>query len=117
MVCMLVEGFKWVGCDLSCDKLVVLLESMNGVDFGGYCVNYLVNGCMGFCFVELIVIGFGGKILKQFQILGVFCLEDVVVNMLKWFFFRVVLLFGVRYLGVLLCCFLCVVIQGNVGSF
>ena len=60
----LVEGLKRAGKELSRDKLVASLESMNGVDFGGYRVNYSANGRVGSRFVELTVVGPGGKILK-----------------------------------------------------
>lgn len=60
----LVEGLKRAGRDLSRDKLIASLESMNGFDFGGYRINYAANGRIGSRFVELTVIGPGGKILK-----------------------------------------------------
>lgn len=60
----MVEGLKRAGKDLSRDKLVSALESMSNVDFGGYRVNYASNTRLGSRFVELTVIGPGGKILK-----------------------------------------------------
>lgn len=60
----LVEGLKRAGKDLSRDKLVTALESMSSVDFGGYRLNYSATGRLGSRFVELTVIGPGGKVLK-----------------------------------------------------
>jgi branched-chain amino acid transport system substrate-binding protein len=60
----MVEGLRRAGKDLSRDKLVTTLESMSGVDFGGYRVNYNGNSHQGSRFVELTVVGPGGKILK-----------------------------------------------------
>lgn len=60
----MVEGLKRAGKDLSRDKLVSSLESINGVDFGGYRINYSPTGRIGSRFVELTVIGPGGKVLR-----------------------------------------------------
>ena len=60
----LVEGLKRAGKDLTRDKLVSSLESMSNVDFGGYRVNYSPNSRQGSRFVELTVVGPGGKVLK-----------------------------------------------------
>ncbi|WP_265948497.1 ABC transporter substrate-binding protein [Dechloromonas sp. A34] len=60
----MVEGLKRAGKDLSRDKLVSALESMGGVDFGGYRVNYTPASRVGSRFVELTVIGPGGKVLR-----------------------------------------------------
>ncbi len=60
----LVEGLKRAGRDISREKLVSALESMNNVDFGGYRVNYSATARQGSRFVELTVVGPGGKILK-----------------------------------------------------
>ncbi len=60
----MIEGLKRAGKDLSRDKLVSSLESMNGADLGGYRINYGPNTRLGSRFVELTVIGQGGKILK-----------------------------------------------------
>ena len=60
----LVEGLKRTGKDLTRDKLVSSLESMSNVDFGGYRVNYSLNSRQGSRFVELTVVGPGGKVLK-----------------------------------------------------
>ncbi len=60
----LVEGLKKVGKDLSREKLIAALESMNNADIGGYKINYAANTHLGSRFVELTVIGAGGKIMK-----------------------------------------------------
>ncbi len=60
----LVEGLKRAGKDLSRDKLVSALEGMGNADFGGYRVNYTGSSRLGSRFVELTVVGPGGKILK-----------------------------------------------------
>ncbi|RIX46914.1 MAG: ABC transporter permease [Rhodocyclales bacterium GT-UBC] len=60
----MVEGLRRAGKDLSREKLVTTLESMNGVDFGGYRINYNNTNHQGSRFVELTVVGPGGKVLK-----------------------------------------------------
>ena len=58
------EGLKRAGRDLSRDKLVSALEGLNNNDFGGYRVTYGANNRQGSRFVELTVVGPGGKLLK-----------------------------------------------------
>lgn len=60
----MVEGLKRAGKDLSRDKLLSALESLNNADFGGYRINYSTNSRLGSRHVELTVVGPGGKILK-----------------------------------------------------
>lgn len=60
----LVEGLRRAGRDLSRDKLQGALENLSGVDFGGYRINYSANGRQGSRFVELTVIGSGGRVLR-----------------------------------------------------
>lgn len=60
----MVEGLRRAGKDLSRDKLITTLESMSGVDFGGYRITYNNASHQGSRFVELTVVGPGGKILK-----------------------------------------------------
>ena len=60
----LVEGLKRAGKELSREKLVLALEGMNNIDFGGYRLNYSPTARQGSRFVELTVVGPGGKILK-----------------------------------------------------
>lgn len=64
MARVMVEGLKRAGKDLSRDKLVSALESINNNDFGGYRVNFGSNNRQGSRFVELTVVGPGGKLLK-----------------------------------------------------
>ncbi|KXB30232.1 ABC transporter permease [Dechloromonas denitrificans] len=60
----MVEGLRRAGKDLSREKLQSALESLNNIDFGGYRINYGNNGRQGSRYVELTVVGPGGKILK-----------------------------------------------------
>lgn len=60
----LVEGLKRTGKELSREKLVSALESINNVDFGGFRLNYSPTARHGSRFVELTVVGPGGRILK-----------------------------------------------------
>jgi ABC-type branched-subunit amino acid transport system substrate-binding protein len=60
----MVEGLKRAGKDLTREKLVTALETMSGTDLGGYRINYGPTTRLGSRFVELTVIGQGGKILK-----------------------------------------------------
>ena len=60
----MVEGLRRAGRDLNREKLVSALETINNVDFGGYRVNYSPTARYGSRFVELTVIGPGGKVLR-----------------------------------------------------
>lgn len=60
----MVEGLRRSGRDLSRDKLITALESMSGTDLGGYRINYSGTARHGSRFVELTVIGPGGKVLR-----------------------------------------------------
>jgi ABC-type branched-subunit amino acid transport system substrate-binding protein len=60
----MVEGLKRAGKDLTREKLVTSLESMSSVDLGGYRLSYSATTRLGSRFVELTVIGPGGKVLK-----------------------------------------------------
>lgn len=61
---VMVEGLRRAGRDLSREKLVNALESINNVDFGGYRINYSATARSGSRFVEMTVIGPGGKLLR-----------------------------------------------------
>lgn len=61
---VMVEGLRRAGRDLSREKLVSALESINNVDFGGYRVSYSNSARSGSRFVEMTVIGPGGKLLR-----------------------------------------------------
>ena len=60
----LVEGLRRAGKDLSREKLQNALEGMSPADLGGYRINYTANGRHGSRFVELTVIGSGGRVLR-----------------------------------------------------
>lgn len=60
----LVEGLRRAGRDLNRDKLVSALESLSATDLGGYRINYTGTARYGSRFVELTVIGPGGKVLR-----------------------------------------------------
>ncbi len=60
----MVEGLKRAGKDLTREKFVSSMESINNTDFGGYRINYSANNRLGSRFVELTVVGSGGKLLK-----------------------------------------------------
>lgn len=64
MARVMVDAMRKAGKDLSREKLISTLEGMNGQDFGGYRLNYGPDSRTGSRFVELTVIGPGGKILK-----------------------------------------------------
>lgn len=64
MARVMVEGIKRAGRDLTRDKLVSSLETINNNDFGGYRVSYSGSNRAGSRFVELTVVGPAGKLLK-----------------------------------------------------
>lgn len=64
MARVMVEGLKRAGRDLTREKLISSLEGLNNMDFGGYRVNYGSSARQGSRFVELTVVGPGGKILR-----------------------------------------------------
>jgi ABC-type branched-subunit amino acid transport system substrate-binding protein len=59
-----VEGLKRAGRELTRDRLVAALETMNGVDVGGFTVSFSPGSHNGSQFVELTIIGRGGKFLR-----------------------------------------------------
>jgi ABC-type branched-subunit amino acid transport system substrate-binding protein len=64
MARVMVEGIKRAGKDLTREKLVGALEGLNNNDFGGFRVTYGGSNRQGSRFVELTVVGPGGKLLK-----------------------------------------------------
>lgn len=60
---ILVEAMKRAGKDLTRDKLIAALESMN-LDLGGYRVSYSPTNHGGSKFVELTVMGRDGKLMR-----------------------------------------------------
>ena len=59
-----VEGLKRAGKDLTREKLIAALESMNKVDIGDFIVSFSPSNHSGSSFVDLTMIGRGGKFLK-----------------------------------------------------
>ena len=61
---VMVEGLKRAGRDLTREKLVAALESMNRVDLGDFVVSFSPANHSGSKFVDLTMIGHGGKFIK-----------------------------------------------------
>jgi ABC-type branched-subunit amino acid transport system substrate-binding protein len=61
---VMVEGLKRAGRDLTREKLVSALESMNNVDIGDFVVSFSPTNHSGSKFVDLTMIGRGGKFVK-----------------------------------------------------
>jgi branched-chain amino acid transport system substrate-binding protein len=59
-----VEGLKRAGKELTREKLVSALESMNKVDIGDFVVSFSPSNHSGSKFVDLTMIGREGKFLK-----------------------------------------------------
>jgi ABC-type branched-subunit amino acid transport system substrate-binding protein len=59
-----VEGLKRAGRELSRERFIAGLETMNGVDVGGFTVSFSPTNRSGSQFVELTIIGRGGKFLR-----------------------------------------------------
>jgi len=61
---VMVEGLKRAGRDLTREKLVAALDSMNNVDLGDFVVSFSPTNHSGSKFVDLTMIGHGGKFIK-----------------------------------------------------
>lgn len=61
---LITEGIRKMGKDVSREKLVSTLEGMQNFDLGGFKVSYGPNNRQGSNFVELTVVGSGGKVIK-----------------------------------------------------
>ena len=61
---VLVEGLRRAGRDLTRDKLVAALETMNDFDVGGFTVTYTPSDHSGSRFVELTAIGKDGAFVR-----------------------------------------------------
>jgi len=61
---VMVEGLKRAGRDLTREKLIAALEGMSNVDIGGFNVNFSPTNHSGSKFVDLTMIGRGGKFVK-----------------------------------------------------
>lgn len=61
---VMVEGLKRAGKDLTREKLVAALESMNNVDLGDFVVSFSPTNHSGSRYVDLTMIGQGGKFIR-----------------------------------------------------
>jgi branched-chain amino acid transport system substrate-binding protein len=61
---VMVEAIRKVGKDLTREKLVQTLEGMSNQDVGGYRINFSANERSGSKYVDLTVIGSGGRVLR-----------------------------------------------------
>jgi ABC-type branched-subunit amino acid transport system substrate-binding protein len=61
---VMVEGLKRAGKDLTREKLVAALDSMNTVDLGDFVVSFSPKNHSGSKFVDLTMIGRDGKFIK-----------------------------------------------------
>jgi len=61
---VMVEGIKRAGKDLTREKLIAALESMNNADLGDFVVNFSPTNHSGSKYVDLTMIGQGGKFVK-----------------------------------------------------
>jgi branched-chain amino acid transport system substrate-binding protein len=64
MAKVLVEALRKAGKDPTREKLISSLEGMHNYDLGGYRVSYSANDRLGSRFVDLTVIGSGGRVLR-----------------------------------------------------
>ncbi len=64
MARVLVDAMRKAGRDLTREKLIASLESMQNHDLGGYRVSYSAHDRQGSRFVDLTVIGSGGRVLR-----------------------------------------------------
>jgi branched-chain amino acid transport system substrate-binding protein len=60
---VLVEAIRKAGRDLSREKLIAALDNMHEYDLGGYRINHSSTNHNGSKFVDLTVIGAGGRVL------------------------------------------------------
>lgn len=61
---VMVEAIRKAGRDLTREKLVTALESMSALELGGYRVGYSPQSHIGSRYVDLTVIGSGGRVLR-----------------------------------------------------
>lgn len=61
---VLVEGLRRAGRNLSRERLIRGLESMQDVDLGGFTINYNAKDHQGSTFTDLTIIGRGGKFIR-----------------------------------------------------
>ncbi|WP_412479319.1 ABC transporter substrate-binding protein [Azonexus sp. IMCC34839] len=61
---LMTEAIKKLGKDVTRDKLVAALEGMQNFDLGGFKISYAPDNRLGSRYVELTVVGAGGKVMK-----------------------------------------------------
>lgn len=61
---LLVDVLRKTGKDLTREKLIAVLEGLHNHDIGGYRISYTANDRLGSRFVDLTVIGNGGRVLR-----------------------------------------------------
>ncbi len=61
---LMTEAIKKLGKDVTREKLTAALEGMQNFDLGGFKINYGPDNRMGSRYVELTVVGAGGKVMK-----------------------------------------------------
>ncbi|MCK6405044.1 MAG: ABC transporter substrate-binding protein [Rhodocyclaceae bacterium] len=61
---VMVEALRRAGKDLTREKLVQTLESMSSYDAGGFRVGFTANDRSGSRYVDLTVVGSGGRVLR-----------------------------------------------------
>lgn len=61
---VMVEGLKRAGKDLTREKLIAALEGMNNVDLGEFVISFSPTNHSGSKYVNMTMIGRGGKFLK-----------------------------------------------------
>lgn len=61
---VMVEGLKRTGRDLTRDRFISAMETMNDVDFDGYAIHFNKNSHEGSHFVDLTVISHDGRFLR-----------------------------------------------------
>jgi ABC-type branched-subunit amino acid transport system substrate-binding protein len=61
---VLVEGLRRAGRDLTREKLIRAMESMNRYDLGGFEIGFSPTNHNGSRYVDLTVIGVGGRVLR-----------------------------------------------------
>lgn len=64
MARLTVDALRKAGKELTREKLVTALEGLNNYDIGGYRLNYTTNERFGSRYVDLTVIGNGGRVLR-----------------------------------------------------
>ncbi len=61
---LMTEAIKKLGKDVTREKLTAALEGMQNFDLGGFKINYAPDNRLGSRYVELTVVGAGGKVMK-----------------------------------------------------